>query len=148
MKKISILLLSFLMFSFALIAKEKIKEKINSSDINDKYEIIGPLGFPLGKLINIKAIVLPDPGKGFSNWLLVTNVNGKKIKKAVRINYTFWDGSKGVHKLKKGQTYKLRIYQDGGMIGVPHQVMKETYFVQTWGYHFNTKAVIVKAEKI
>ena len=56
----------FVLSSNFITAEEKNKEKINSSDMNTKYEIIGPLGFPLGQLIDIKAKVLPNPGKGFS----------------------------------------------------------------------------------
>ncbi len=120
-------------------------EKIYASDIGTKYEIIGPLGYRLGKLIDLKVKALPNPNKGKSNWLSVVTVNGKKLKKPIQLSYVFSTWTKGAKALLVGKTYTLRAYQHGSMVGIPYQAMKETTFAQTSDYHFDVALVIIKA---
>jgi hypothetical protein len=118
-------------------------EKIYASDIGTKYEIIGPLGYRLGKPIDIEAKILQSPNKGKSNWLSVVSVDGKKLEEPIQISYGFSRWSKGRKSLLVGKTYTLRAYQQGGMVGIPHQAMRETTFVQTSDYHFDVALVII-----
>ena len=145
MNRLLIVFVYVILFSPCLVAQDEDKERIDSSDINVRYEIIGPLGYPLGKLIDIEAEVLPDPGKGEANWLSVVTVNGRRLDKPVKITYRFWGWSKGLRTLGVGETYKLRVFQNGGMAGVPPQVMKETVQVQACDYHFRVEVVIIRA---
>ncbi|MCP4130132.1 MAG: hypothetical protein GY754_03845 [bacterium] len=117
--------------------------KSSASGLNPASEIIGPLGKPLGEVITITATVQPDPGKGRANWLKITKVNGKALSKAVTMHYTIFQWA-AIKKLTVNKTYTLRVYQDGGMIGIPHQAMKETVFVQTEDYHFAYQVVVLK----
>jgi len=140
----TVVTISILLFTQFLFSAENGRNRILSSDLNIKYEIIGPLGIPLGELANIEAEVAPKVAKGFSEWLLVTKLNGKKLKKPVKIHYEIIKWSTKLKTLKKGKKYHLRVYQDGRMIGTPHKALEEIGFAQSYGYGFATTVIIIK----
>ena len=124
--------------------KENTKETIHAHELNTNYEIIGPLGESLGKLLNIEAKIIDTKRKANPIQLEVTRIDNKQLELPVQIPYTFFPPSKNLKELEEGKTYQLRVYQDGGMVGIPQQVLKETSPATSVDYHFATWAVIIK----
>jgi hypothetical protein len=41
----------------------------------------------------------------------------------------------------------LRVYETGGMVGIPQMAMKETVYVETVGWSFRTSIVVLYEEQ-
>jgi hypothetical protein len=86
--------------------------------------------------------------KGGDTLLEVAEVDGKALSATLRMKYSVWEwGNIGHHALlPKGQILKLRVYETGGMVGIPIEAVEETTFVQTEGWGFGTSLVLVNLE--
>jgi hypothetical protein len=79
--------------------------------------------------------------------LEVVEVDGKALSGILQMKYSVWQwGNIGQTSLPVGQVLKLRVYETGGMVGIPFDAMKETTFVQTEGWGFGTSLVLVNRE--
>ena len=126
--------------------KQVPKTPISADDLNRRFVVIGPLGIPLGEVATVDGTAVVNQGKGASDLLQVTSVNGKALSKPVTMPYRIWPWS-DLKKLDAQSRYRLRVYQDGGFAGVPDQAMKETTYVQTHAYSFVTSLVVVRNAK-
>ena len=123
------------------------------------HELIGPLGRPLSEMMTVVMTVDQPELKGeFHDFVTVTTVNGFILRKPVSIPIRMWmfgsnlveskpsrEGEVGDYrwKFKPGDTITVRAYQDGAMVGLPEQAMKETVFAQTQAHRFETWLVPV-----
>lgn len=118
---------------------------IDAYDLNTHYEVRGPLGVGLGKVITVKCKRVDSRMKGEPDSLKVTAVDGVALKSAVNLPYSTlpWNPIK----LEVNGQYELRVYQTGGFDGIPSQAMKETNVVQSRRYGFHVYLVVVKSVK-
>jgi len=102
------------------------KKRISVSDLRSNYEMIGPLGEPIGKLLTVKANCDNRPRKhgGKGSVLVVQNLNGKQLREPITISYSITHWANTDH-LRHGETYTLRGYQDATFRGVPGAVLDE-----------------------
>src|SRR5262249_7278654 len=116
---------------------------ISASDIGKKYVVIGPLGKPLGQLMNVEAEAVSYPRKGDSHLLRILSIDGKNLSEPVEMPFAFLRAN--IERLDVGHRCKLRIFQDGGFVGYSNELLREIGPAQTSGYHFRTKAVVIKS---
>ena len=123
--------------------------------LDKTHELIGPLGRPLSEMMTVVMTVDQPELKGhFHDFVTVTTVNGHVLRKPVSIPIRMWtfgnlverplrEGGDYQWKFKPGDTLSVRAYQDGAMVGVPEQAMKETVVIQTQAHRFETSLVPV-----
>ena len=63
--------------------KQVPKTPISADDLNRRFVVIGPLGIPLGEVATVDGTAVVNQGKGASDLLQVTSVNGKALSKPV-----------------------------------------------------------------
>ncbi len=88
--------------------------------------------------------MVPSKTKTYATMLEVRSVDGAKLEKPIMMPYKIFPFG-NVKRLEKGKDYTLRIYQTGGYEGIPAQAMKETTEVQTQGFGFATKIVVIRS---
>jgi len=145
MKQFLMIIILLLVGCSSISTRQSVNNSITVSDINKKYDIIGPLGYKLGEIITVKAKVIEPPKerKGGGNWILVKEVNDNKLRNPIYTIYNIHEFS-DVKELTIGNDYILKGYQDGGMIGTPENVMVEIdHIYQSLDYHFFTDFVII-----
>jgi hypothetical protein len=122
------------------------KALIDAHDLNARYEVRGPLGVSLGKVVTVKCKRVDSRMKDQPDSLEVTVVDGTPLKMAVTLAYSPlpWNPVK----LEMNREYELRVYQTGGFDGIPGEAMKETSVVQTRRYGFRVHLVVVKPVKL
>jgi hypothetical protein len=150
MNKPLLLALALISLGLISIAQEAIprteKTPLPWNDLNTKYSIIGSLGYPLGDLVTIECTSRKEATKGDSQWIEITAVNGKQLTESVKATYSFliWSKIKG---LEANKSYRLLVYENGLMKGLPEAVLKEIGEVQTQDYHFSTNLIVVRESK-
>jgi hypothetical protein len=119
------------------------KTVIDARELGARYQILGPLGAPLGAVVTIVATRMESHSKDAPDLLRVASMGGKRLHPPVTMCYKTlpWIGMKP---LERNKEYELRAYQDGGFTGIPAAAMKETATVQTPSYGFTTHLVILK----
>jgi hypothetical protein len=120
---------------------------VSAVELNSGTQIIGLLGLPLGELASIKGKILETNTKGDDKSVEVVEVNGKALREPVQMRFSIWEwGNLGQTTLPLNQILGLRVYETGGMVGVPIKAMRETTFVQTEGWGFSTSLVLLNRE--
>ncbi|MFA6431340.1 MAG: hypothetical protein WCV91_03020 [Candidatus Margulisiibacteriota bacterium] len=149
-KYIKVYLLLFLLIigSFLISGYSGVYQKINSTEIGNKIQVIGELGFPLGEIIRIQGEVpaklpkqsMAGEGKVFLN---VTAVNDIQLKspKLIRIDPL---GIASIKKPEMNKTMKYIGYETGEFVGIPSQAFKYIPQATTSGYHFEIFFQILK----
>lgn len=119
------------------------KTSVRASDLHSKIAIIGPLGKPLGQLMTLSGSIVRTRTKGDPTLFRVTHLEGKALGSPIELPYSVpaW---LSIKTLKTARTLTLRAYQTGAMVGIPHDAMKETVFVQTTSFTFRTELVLLK----
>ncbi len=117
---------------------------INVSDLEGGAPIIGHLGIPLGELATIRARAVSSGSKETEMLLELLEVNGRPLPAPVRFQFTIWQwGNLAGRTLAPSQTLVVRVYETGGMAGVPDAAMRETVYVQSPGWGFRTSLVVL-----
>ena len=120
---------------------------IGVSELQDGGEIIGLLGLPLGEVVSIKGRIVQSNTKSGEQLVDIVEINGKPVSGVLQLRYSIWEwGNIGHESLPRDQILSLRVYETGGMIGIPLEAMKETTFVQTEGWGFSTSLVLLNRE--
>jgi hypothetical protein len=120
---------------------------VSALDLQSGTQIIGLLGVPLGELTSIRGRIVESNAKGGGTLLEVVEVDGKTLSGTLQMKYSVWEwGNIGKSSLPVGQILKLRVYETGGMVGIPIEAMKETTFVQSEGWGFRASLVLVNRE--
>lgn len=122
-------------------------KSVPTESLGKTHQLVGPLGLPLGEMTTVTLRVEPEVSKGyFETYVAVTTIGNRRLERPVRMPAKLWRWA-DIKALTEGQVLTVRVYQDGGMIGVPAQVMEETVAIQTQGHAFVTWLVIVKSAR-
>jgi hypothetical protein len=117
---------------------------VSTQGLGTSVDLIGPLGRPLGELLKVEFTVQPKPSKDMhDHYVLVHSVNGVRLPQPKEVPAKMFS-SFDDRELTPGNRGLFFAFQDGGMIGVPDQVMALWGPMQTTGYHFATWLTIVK----
>jgi hypothetical protein len=120
---------------------------VQALELQRGTQIIGLLGVPLGELVSIRGEIVDSNTKGGDKLVDIVEVDGKALSGTLQMRYSVWEwGNIGLKSLPEGQRLKLRVYETGGMIGIPFEAMRETTFVQTEGWGFATSLVLLNRE--
>ena len=120
---------------------------VSALDLQSGTQIIGLLGVPLGELVSTRGRIVESITKGGGTILEVVEVDGKALSGILQMKYSVWEwGNIGQKPLPVEQILKLRVYETGGVVGIPIETMRETMFVQTEGWGFATSLVLVNRE--
>jgi len=120
---------------------------VSALDLQSGTQIVGLLGVPLGELVSIRGKIVEPNTKGGGTLLEIVEVDGTALSGILQMKYRVWEwGNIGQASLPVGQILKFRVYETGGMVGIPTEAMKETTFVQTEGWGFGTSLVLVNRE--
>ena len=120
----------------------------------EQIRLIGELGLPLGTTLTIQGVVEDISSKGFKNGLNVTvkKINDSSIQQVITIPIFPYFGTfndKLFKKIKKGLTYKLRVFESGEFVGIPQKSFKElNLMVQTTDFYFQNKLIVLTSEKV
>ena len=120
------------------------KKRITTQELETQVEVIGPLGVPLGKLVEIEGVAETRSDKADSTWLAVDTVDGKTLQNSKKVEYRVYSFA-NVKRLEDGKRLKLNVYQEMGMKGLPEGVIEQTVPISTnsWQYSLHTWIVIV-----
>ena len=157
MKKIFVLcfiILSSILFLQCQSEKKMVKSNINSVNAGDlvyKVKILGFLGYPLGKVIQIEGEILDDSKKSKADegktLFKVSSVEGKDLKEPFTISLTLFSFVSPQTPLNPGKKLKIIGYEDGSLTGIPSDAFKHIPRVATTDYHFETFFRVLKVEK-
>ena len=121
----------------------KVQKTVRTADLGTQVELVGPLGVPLGKLVEIEGVAETRAGKVSNKWLLIDTVNGQKLSEPVKVEYNVYHWA-NVTRLEDGARLTLNAYQQIGMRGLPEGVIKQTTPVSTgWPHGLYTWIVVV-----
>jgi hypothetical protein len=121
---------------------------VYASDLENGTQIIGLLGLPLGELSSIRARIIESNVKETATVIEIVDVNGQALLHPIRLTYSVWQwGNLANNTLPPNEMFQLRVYETGGMVGIPLDAMKETAYVQAVGWGFRTSLVLLYEEK-
>lgn len=122
------------------------------SDLNNKYDILGKTGVPLGELMSLQGSVEDGPKKGYENGptIRVQRINGISTQAEVLLKLRpFPTAQEAFKSLVLGKTYELRGYEQGKYIGIPFAAFQELgHIAQTASPYFGVDFVVVKAKEL
>ena len=120
---------------------------VSALELQSGTQIIGILGVALGEVVSIRGRIVESNTKGGGQLVEVVEANGKAPTGMLQMRYSVWEwGNIGLAPLPADQILKLRVYETGGMVGIPIEAMRETTFVQTEGWGFRTSLVLLNRE--
>ncbi len=119
-----------------------------------KYELVGCLHQPFGKLCVIQGVMVDGPRKGYESGpnLQVKRINGIATQKTVQICLrphflNFGEGK--IPAIEMGKTYELEGYTSGDFVGEPDGVYQKTgVLLQTTSFYFREEFVIINGTKL
>jgi hypothetical protein len=124
------------------------RKAVLAADLANGTQIIGLLGSPLGQLMTVEARVVPSESKDADQYLEVLMVANHQLSVPLRLRFSVWQwGSFSSSPLPPNQVLLLRVYETGGMQGVPQNAMKETTYVTTVAWGFSTSVVILYEQR-
>ena len=115
-----------------------------AKDLANGRQIIGLLGVPLGQLVSVEARVVSSESKETDRYLEVLRIDKHQLSAPLRMSFSIWQwGNLSSSPLPPNQALLLRVYETGGMQGVPQNAMEETTYVTTVGWSFSTSVVVL-----
>jgi hypothetical protein len=140
-------------------------QKVLTSEIGKRVQIVGLLGYPLGELVTIRGTwVQPrwlpgQPPKDNTPSFSVTSVNGKLLKTPV--DFYFFSGARGAAEIPRweGTVWEVRGCETGGFRGTPRQVRDDVprgpnppvAIAHTWSayeFKFHSEFIYSSSKKI
>jgi hypothetical protein len=121
---------------------------VYARDLESGTRIVGLLGLPLGELTSITARFVESGSKEDPLLVEVSEVEGRRLAARIAMSFSVWQwGNLANERFQKNADFRLRVYETGGMAGVPVEAMKETTFVPTVSWGFRTSLVLLYEEK-
>ncbi len=121
---------------------------VSAKDLETGTQIIGLLGVPLGELASTKARIVRSGSKETDQYIEILEIGSKRLPEPVRLTFNVWQwGNLSGKALPLDEVLSLRVYETGGMAGVPPDAMKETVQVTSVGWGFRTSVVVVYEER-
>jgi hypothetical protein len=143
---VRVVLIAFVM-SVAFGQGKPAPKTVSAVELQSGSQIIGLLGFPLGEVVSIKGRIVESNTKGGGQLVEVVEVDGNAPTRMLQMRYAVWEwGNISRAPLPADQMLRLRVYETGGMVGIPIEAMRETTFVQTEGWGFGTSLVLLNRE--
>jgi hypothetical protein len=116
---------------------------ITVDDLNQRFQVFGSLGVPLGTVVTIVGEAEYDVTRkayGSPQFIRVTSVSGRPIK-PVTLPYQL--SSDNQYSLSVNTKYGLRVYEHGGFAGSPNDDMKTGVPEQRLSYSFYSHLVVL-----
>lgn len=136
-------------------------QNVPISELGAKFQLVGKLHEPLGRVISIKGVAVEGRFKGYEGGpnLRVQGISRSYTQEDIQIaiNPYFRDwgedppvaGKKGLPKLEMGQTYEMVGYESGGFVGVPNEAFEHgVEQIQTTDHYFRQVFVVIQAKRI
>lgn len=118
---------------------------ISVSDLQSTTRIIGLLGVELGHVVTVEGRVIHSQRLGFDNVLEMVSTDAQPVKRRFQMPFEIAAGSAlAGATLPVDQVPSLRVYETGGMVGVPDDAMKEIQAVQAMSWQFMTSLIILR----
>ncbi len=108
------------------------KRMVNYSDLEDRIEVIGRLGVPLGQFVNVRGTWVPNVNKGGSDLnFQIEAVDGHKLEAPVILTQAQmrdWDHFRGAKEygdpyvplvFAAGETWDMRGFESAWTVGYP-----------------------------
>ncbi len=125
----------------------------------DQFEVVGELGLKLGQTATVEGTVTEGPMKGYEGGpnLVVKAINGRATQLVIRIPVSPYFGEFGkasfggkpLPEVKNGSSYRLRVYETGGFVGVPSDAYDEAGIaLQTTRFYFRNSLTVLSGDKI
>ena len=138
--------LGALLLPAALFAADEIRA-VRYDELGDsgRVSIIGRLGLPIGRYVTIEG-KWAGPGPMINRRMLaVQSVDGKPLRKPAVIEIERPGRFPQMGDLRAGARYVFSGYEDGGMVGVPEEVLEKTGGPGPMeGWHFDVHFVVLK----
>jgi len=129
-------------------AADPSSKAVLASDLANGVQIIGLLGVPLGQLVSVEARVVPSESKETEQYLEVLRIDNHQLSTPLQLMFSVWQwGNLSSSPLPPNQALLLRVYETGGMQGVPQNAMQETTYVTTVAWGFSTSVVILYEQR-
>jgi hypothetical protein len=136
--------------SFA-IAQERISVPV--AELGKRFDLVGKLHVPLGKIVTVQGFVVEGPFKGYEGGptLRVQRIGGTYTQEDIQIrlsDMTQVVPEKKVN-IKIGESYELEGYESGGFVGHPTEIWKDGIpWVQTTHHYFSLDFNIIRGKPI
>jgi hypothetical protein len=147
----SFIILLFLSMSHELLPNESkgsLKASVYAIDLESGTQIIGLIGIPLGELATVKAKIVASDSKETDRYVEVITVNNNRLPRSIRLTFSIWQWGNLLDKdIPFDKELVLRVYETGGMVGIPPAAIKETIYVNTVGWAFRTSLVLLYEQR-
>lgn len=123
------------------------KKQIDLNSLKTDYDIIGPLGRPIGEVVTIEASAEYGNGKTIPDYLVVSAVNGIRLRDDQRLEYNLSPVA-NVKTFNVGSTYRLRVYQTLHDRGIPSAALEEIVpaIQMPYSYELHCDLVVLNQE--
>jgi hypothetical protein len=110
--------------------------------------VIGSLGEPIGRVVNLYTQVIPENDKGQDVDARVTSVGNRALPATVSIRLALHpNASKEIKLPDVGQPVELTGYETCFYTGTPNEIMRKTGIsIQTTGYYFASVFVVLDVQ--
>jgi hypothetical protein len=140
-----------------VIAAEPIDVPVN--ELGSKYQLVGKLHVPLGKVVTLKGVIVDGPSKGYEGGpnLRVQKIDGAVTQEDIQIQVIPYFGEFGrrrydgkeLPKLELGKSYELEGYESGHYVGKPEEAYRRAGLeIQTSGFYFLQYFDVYRAKQI
>ena len=117
-------------------------------DLERGTPIVGLLGVHLGELTWIKARIVGSRSKSEDRIAEVLEINGHRLSEPIDLAFSVWEwGNLSSRELPVGAVMSLRVYETGGMVGVPRAALEETVMVAAADWRFQTSLVLLYEQR-
>ena len=145
---LAVLMLNPIMPLVAESSSAPLNRLVYANDLENGMQIIGLLGLPLGELASVRARIVPSNSKETDRYIEILEVNNNRLSMPLQRMFSVWQWANLSNKtVPLNQVLSLRVYETGGMAGVPQKAMTETTYVESVGWGFRTSVVILYEEK-
>lgn len=150
---LSVTILSAAWFCFldSTLAEDRVPVPV--AELGRKFDLIGKLHVPLGKIVTVEGFVVEGPFKGYEGGpsLRVQRINGRFTQEDIEIRLS--DMTRVVPEkkveIKIGDSYELEGYESGGFVGHPDEIWKDGMaWVQTTHHYFSLDFNIIRGKRI
>lgn len=119
---------------------------VHAADLQADTVITGLLGLELGTVVVIRGRVIDSRSPEFDSLLEVISVGSHPLASHLVMPFAIADGSRlAGAELPRGVVLSLRVYETGGMVGVPQEARRDTRMVRPVAWQFRTSLVVLSA---
>jgi hypothetical protein len=130
------------------------------SELGQKYELVGKLHVPIGKLTLIEGVAVEGPFKGYEGGpnLRVQRIDGRFTQEDIQIVISPYWGKWGdtsfllkyhLPKLEMGRTYQMEGYETGEFVGIPDKAYElGGIMMQTTRHYLLERLTVIRAKPI